>query len=231
MGQPELVLRGGDATVQAYRRFLGPDVDGTWSVANMRLRIGADVQNAVLFPVDDVEARRRLVARRGLALEPFGDGFRASDLPVGITPPSVAPSSDAPSSDAPTSDAYVDHVVFTAANRDHAVALFGATLDLDFRLEQPVPGAVGAEVAASQLFFRADDLIVEVVANPQAPEPIALWGLAWRVADVDATRSDLTDKGFEISEVRTGRKRGTRVCTVREPALAIPTLLIDHRPE
>ena len=38
-----------------------------------------------------------------------------------------------------------------------------------------------------------------------------LWGLSWRVADIDATRARLLAAGVDVSEVRAGRKPGTRV--------------------
>ena len=41
----------------------------------------------------------------------------------------------------------------------------------------------------------------------------SLWGLSWRVADIDATRARLLAAGIDVSEVRNGRKPGTRVMT------------------
>ena len=42
------------------------------------------------------------------------------------------------------------------------------------------------------------------------------------------TRERLVAGGVEVSEVRTGRKPGTRVATVRDRALGTPTLLIEQ---
>jgi hypothetical protein len=55
-----------------------------------------------------------------------------------------------------------------------------------------------------------------------------LWGLSWRVADIGATRTRLGSAGLDVSEVRTGRKPGTRVLTVRNGTCGIPTLLIER---
>jgi len=55
-----------------------------------------------------------------------------------------------------------------------------------------------------------------------------LWGLSWRVADIDATRARLASSGVDVSEVRTGRKPGTRVVTVRSSTCGIPTLLVER---
>ena len=55
-----------------------------------------------------------------------------------------------------------------------------------------------------------------------------LWGLSWRVANIDATRARLVSAGVDVSEVRTGRKPGTRVLTVRNGTCGIPTLLVER---
>ncbi len=52
------------------------------------------------------------------------------------------------------------------------------------------------------------------------------FGLAWRVADVDAARERLHRAGFRVDPVRRGRKPGTRVATVRSRTCGVPTLLI-----
>src|SRR5260370_16145729 len=78
------------------------------------------------------------------------------------------------------------------------------------------------------MFFRCGDLIVEVVHRPDdAAADKAhdrLWGLSWRVADIDATRARLAAAGVDVSEVRTRRKPGTRglnvwggTCRTRTP--------------
>jgi len=54
-----------------------------------------------------------------------------------------------------------------------------------------------------------------------------LRGLCWRVADIDATHARLTADGVDVSEVRTGRKPGTRVMTVRNGTCGVPTLLVQ----
>jgi hypothetical protein len=80
------------------------------------------------------------------------------------------------------------------------------------------------------MFFRCGDLIVEVVKRPVAGGDQThdkLWGLSWRVADIDAARARLMDAGIETSEVRLGRKPGTRVMNVRTGACGIQTLMLQ----
>jgi hypothetical protein len=57
-----------------------------------------------------------------------------------------------------------------------------------------------------------------------------LWGMSWRVADIDATRARLVAAGVSVSEVRNGRKPGTKVLTVRNSTCGIPTLLVERTP-
>jgi hypothetical protein len=47
------------------------------------------------------------------------------------------------------------------------------------------------------------------------------------VADIDATHARLAQAGVDVSEVRTGRKPGTRVMTVRSGTCGVPTLLVQ----
>ena len=60
------------------------------------------------------------------------------------------------------------------------------------------------------MFFRCGDLIVEVVCRPVAGGDSRydrLWGLSWRVADIDATRARLAAAGMGVTEVRIGASR------------------------
>ena len=86
------------------------------------------------------------------------------------------------------------------------------------------------------MFFRCGDLIVEVTHRPGKPseagqdslqDTASLRGMCWRVADIDATHARLIAAGIDVSEVRTGRKPGTRVMTVRNGTCGVPTLLVQ----
>jgi hypothetical protein len=47
------------------------------------------------------------------------------------------------------------------------------------------------------------------------------------VPDADAARARLLDAGVDASEVRAGRRPGTRVLTVKSGTCGVPTLLIE----
>jgi hypothetical protein len=73
-------------------------------------------------------------------------------------------------------------------------------------------------------------LIVEVAHKPgktEADAPDRLRGICWRVTDIDATHARLVAAGVDVSEIRTGRKPGTRVMTVHSSTCSVPTLLVQ----
>jgi len=119
----------------------------------------------------------------------------------------------------------LDHVVVSTEDPERAAALYGARLGLDMALDR------SHQECGQLMFFRCGDLIVEVVRRPVAGADKThdkLWGLSWRVADIDATRARLMTAGVDVSEVRTGRKPGTRVLSVRNGACGIHTLLLER---
>jgi catechol 2,3-dioxygenase-like lactoylglutathione lyase family enzyme len=119
----------------------------------------------------------------------------------------------------------LDHVVIATGEPERAAALYGARLGLDMSLDLSRP-----DWGARLMFFRCGDLVVEVVhrldeANGSGSDK--LWGLSWCVDDVEAARARLASSGLDVSEVRTGRRPGTRVFTMRTGALGVPTLMIQ----
>jgi catechol 2,3-dioxygenase-like lactoylglutathione lyase family enzyme len=123
----------------------------------------------------------------------------------------------------------LDHVVVSTGDIERAAALYGARLGLDMALDRSHPDW------GHLMFFRCGDLIVEVVRRRHAgAEQTAeqthdqLWGLSWRVEDIDATRARLVGAGIDVSEVRAGRKPGTRVMSVRDGTCGIATLLLER---
>jgi catechol 2,3-dioxygenase-like lactoylglutathione lyase family enzyme len=123
----------------------------------------------------------------------------------------------------------MDHVVIATADPERAAALYGARLGLDMALDRSHPDW------GRLMFFRCGDLVVEIVQRPGAAANAdtahdKLWGMSWRVADIDATRARLASASVDVSEVRVGRKPGTRVATVHSGTCGIPTLLVERTP-
>ncbi|MBA2399552.1 MAG: VOC family protein [Bradyrhizobium sp.] len=122
----------------------------------------------------------------------------------------------------------MDHVVVSTDDPERAAALYGARLGLDMALDRSHPDW------GRLMFFRCGDLIVEVTHRPGKPGDRTqdkvqdkLRGMCWRVADADATHARLTAAGVDVSEIRNGRKPGTRVMTVRKGTCGVPTLLVQ----
>lgn len=118
----------------------------------------------------------------------------------------------------------LDHLVVSTSDPERAAALYGARLGLDMALDRSHPDW------GRLMFFRCGDLIIEVTHRPgkQADTtPDKLYGLCWRVADIEATHARLVQAGADVSEIRTGRKPGTRVMTVRKGTCGVPTLLVQ----
>ncbi len=123
--------------------------------------------------------------------------------------------------------AALDHVVVSTSDPERAAALYGARLGLDMALDRSHPDW------GRLMFFRCGDLIVEVTHRPGKEGDASdtsqdrLRGLCWRVADMDATHARLVQAGVDVSEIRNGRKPGTRVMTVRSGTCGVPTLLVQ----
>ena len=121
----------------------------------------------------------------------------------------------------------LDHIVIDTPNPDRALGLYGARLGLDLALDRTAP-----QWKTRFLFFRTGGLTFEVIHrlgethDPAAPDRI--WGLTWDVADLAAAHARLAAAGFNISDIRTGRKPGSTVFTVRDGTMGVPTLFIAH---
>ena len=119
----------------------------------------------------------------------------------------------------------MDHIVVSTGDPERAAALYGARLGLDMALDRSHPDW------GRLMFFRCGDLIVEIVHRPGAavdPARDKLYGMSWRVDNADATRARLAAAGIDVSDIRTGRKPGTRVLTARSGTCGIPTLLVER---
>ena len=123
----------------------------------------------------------------------------------------------------------LDHVVVATRDPERARRFFGEHLGIRLALDRSFP-----ERGLRLLFFRLGGITIEVASTlaEQSSEPgqDVFHGLAWTVAGIDALHARLRDGGVGVSEIRTGHKPGTRVCSLREAVHGVPTLLIEHPP-
>ena len=122
----------------------------------------------------------------------------------------------------------LDHVVINTPNPDRAAALYGARLGLRLALDRS-----NADWDMRLMFFRTGALTVELAHRMSAGignQPDKLYGLSWRVADIEAAHARLTRAKAAVSPIRAGRRPGTRVFTVREGTMNTPTLILSAEP-
>ena len=194
---------------------------------------------SLAFGTDDLEAAHRQAERRGLNPSDIGIGvgadyFRCDDaVSAGVRTFIVKPkrtslySADQP----PTGNVTrLDHIVINTPNPERALAHYGARLGLRLALDRTNP-----DWGARLIFFRTGGLTIEILhrldENEDPSTPDTLWGLSWGVDDIGLAHARLSDAGVDVSEVRTGRKPGTEVFTVRSHTLGIPTLFIAQSPK
>jgi catechol 2,3-dioxygenase-like lactoylglutathione lyase family enzyme len=185
------------------------------------------------FHVEAIPAALKLIERRGLTPRPTRPSAALIDvggLTMALTDEAPWPVAPAEAG-TPAAVAALDHVVVATPNAERALANYGARFGLDLRLDRE-----NAQWGARQLFFRCSGAVFEVGASLKTPPsdgPDRFGGLAWRVDDPAAIHARLAAAGFDVSELRKGRKPGTQVFTVRHaPDGAslggVPTLMIQQ---
>lgn len=201
---------------------------------------------SLAYEVADADMAHHALGRRGLSPSEIGEGastdlgtgerrewkrFRCADAACGGVKTFILQHTDGalPDTDARGAGAVssLDHLVINTPNPERAVALYGARLGLRFALDR-----TAEEWKTRFLFFRLGGLTLEVIHRlDQAQEPDGpdhIWGLTWAVADLEAAQARLEAAGRAVSEIRVGRKPGSRVFTVKDGTLGIPTLFIAH---
>ena len=228
---------GAGPTGEALRRWLSAHGEGPVGLA---------------FGTDDAAACRAQLAERGLEPGPVEQGMGRDvesgafrewlrvALPVArtrgvvlfaiqqLSPAELLPRMPAVGDESAAITA-LDHAVVRSPDAEAARALYGDRLGLRLALDREFP-----QWGARLIFFRVGGVTVEIAAElgaaPAADAGDRLWGLSWRVGDADAARARLVAAGFDVSEVRPGRRPGTRVLTVRDGTLGVPTLVLEARP-
>ena len=200
---------------------------------------------SLAFAVADITKAHRRLTRLGLAPDEIADGqsqdvtsgasmswqrIRASDdFTHGVRMFFLQRSEplSSPADPAPDAIEALDSLVLSTPNPDRAAALYGARLGLDMALDRTVPG-----LDTRFLFFRCgNDLVVEVIHRLKdgvGAGPDRIWGLSWRTADIAAAQGRLRGAGLEVSDIREGRKPGSKVATVKTGTFGVPTLLIQQ---
>jgi catechol 2,3-dioxygenase-like lactoylglutathione lyase family enzyme len=145
-------------------------------------------------------------------------------VPVRVVP---ARDGEPPEATAPGTVDGIDHVVVQTPDADRAIALWRDRLGVRLAFDRAFP-----DRGLRLVFFRSGGITLEFATPHPAPAGVAgpdhLWGISYRVVDLDAVRERLAAGGVDVSEVRPGHKTGTRVVTVRSGTAGIPTLLLEE---
>ena len=224
--------------------LIAPHGDG--ELANrLRARLsqqGAGLQS-IVFSSDAIEEDRRIFERRALNPDAIQTGqstdlesgrvrewkrFRIADAQTGGVRLFVLQRSESDSLkiNNPAANALsgLDHLVVSTANPDRAAALYGARLGLRLTLD-----ISNSERDMRLLSFKAGSTRIELshrISKLSYTEPDKLWGITWRTNDIEGARERMHSQGLNVSEVRKGMSRGTRVFTVRDGTLNVPTLVL-----
>jgi hypothetical protein len=115
----------------------------------------------------------------------------------------------------------IDHVVMLTPSLDRTI---GDLEDQGIELRRIREGETGMGTYR-QAFFRVGRPILEVV---EADDPVRLWGITFKTADIDAAAELLGDK---LGRVKDAVQPGRRIATVRKEAgLGLPVALISPKP-
>jgi len=166
-----------------------------------------------------VDVRLAGIFREGVYREPLYrlDQTAANGLRIHITETEFLPLAQ---DDVET--CRIDHIVLRSNDGDACVRLLAEQLGLRLALDQEKP-----EWGGRMLFFRNGKLTLEVIA-PEGGLKAGdyFWGFALKVADMEAEHTRLQEAGVNVSELRNGRKPGTRVATVKSHSGGVPALLV-----
>jgi catechol 2,3-dioxygenase-like lactoylglutathione lyase family enzyme len=126
----------------------------------------------------------------------------------------------------PATDVAIDHVVVRTPNPERAIALWRDRLGLRLALDRAFP-----ERGLRLLFFRSGGLTFEFAASEPPPAERdgadVLYGISYRVPDLERRRERLLAAGVDVSPIRPGMRPGTSVATVRSATAGVPTLLLQ----
>ncbi|MHA7857340.1 MAG: VOC family protein [Henriciella sp.] len=224
--------------------LLAPNGEGETASKLREMTEDGAVLTSLVYRSDDLAQDHHEMKRRGLSPEDVSGGdstnedsgasrtwqrFRIPDASMAGIKTFVL-QTDAPlvaAHPAPGSVSALDHLVINTPNPERAVANYGARLGLRFALDR-----TAEQWKTRFLFFRLGGLTLEVInrlgeeQDPDAPDHI--WGLTWETDDLAAAHARLVSAGLDVSEIRTGRKPGSEVFTVRNGTQNVPTLFIAH---
>jgi catechol 2,3-dioxygenase-like lactoylglutathione lyase family enzyme len=206
-----------DAATRAYELLLGVRASSRDAIQRLQLGRGA-VELAPGKP--GLHSLRFATAGDEAAAWPTEtEAFHGLCVRIGPALDAAGPAASHDAVDA------IDHVVIHSPDLDRARALWRDRLGLRLALDREFPAR-----GLRMLFFRSGGVTLEFVGTLTPPAdpggPDGLYGVAYRVSDIEACRARLLHSGLDVSTIRSGHKPGTSVATVRSGTEDVPTLLL-----
>lgn len=213
--------------------IIGPDGPHAYDYVRDLLKGKPAALTSLAFAADDLDSSHHILARRGLNPSEITESrngrrkFRCPDEVCHGIKTFILSGPSPSGSNSSQSKMSLDHIVINTPNPDRAIAHYGARLGIRFALDR-----TNNDWGARFLFFKLDDVVLEVIHRlGKTQDPTAndeTWGLTWKVDDLEKHWKRLRNAEVETSDIRTGRKPGTRVFTVKSHTDGIPTLFLEQ---
>ena len=235
-----------DRTLLEYCELIGVDPrsadETSLRLENIELRV-ASAEEGARSGIETVGLIGEVGGQRGRWTLGSRDASAAagrSEVPF-ETDAGLAAASEPPGSTDPAAIHAVDHIVIRSRDVDGTRRLFEEGFGLRVLFDREFP-----DWKVRLCMCRVGDAVLEIAgalaqsADQDAsgqPDEVGgaagekprdrLWGVTWRVRDIEAAHARISSAGFDTSDVRTGRRPGTRVFTVRDRTGGVPTLIIQ----
>lgn len=225
--------------------LMGPEGEGDTPDRLREITANGAVLTTLVYRSDDIASDHHLSKRRGLDPSEIGDGgsidtntgaqrawqrYRIPDERMAGVKTFVLQHKEGELPQREVVSGAVtqlDHLVVNTPNPERTVATYGGRLGLHLALDR-----TAEQWNTRFLFFRLGGLTLEIInrlddaSDPSGPDSI--WGLTWATDDLEAAHQRLSEAGVLVSDIRKGRKPGSRVFTVKSGTQDVPTLFIHH---
>lgn len=211
-------VRDLDGATGAYELLLG--IPASSSDGHRRLQLHRGAVELVQGPPGLDSLCFAGSGEKALAWPTHPEAFHGLHVRLGLPLAPIVPATLADAVDA------IDHIVIQSPDLERAQALWRDRLGLRLALDREFPAR-----SLRMLFFRSGGVTLEFVGTLAPSQDISgpdrLYGIAYRVGDLEACRRRLLNGGVDVSAVRPGHKPGTCVATVRSGSADVPTLLVS----
>ena len=240
-GVATAVFAAGNTAIE----LMGPDGNGGTADRLREITVNGAVLTSLVYRSDDITGDHHLSKRRGLEPSEIRDGgstdmnigsqrawqrYRISDARMAGVKTFVLQHKTGELPDRQIVSGAVtelDHLVVNTPNPERTVATYGGRLGLHLALDR-----TAEQWNTRFLFFRLGGLTLEIInrldakSDPSGPDSI--WGLTWATDNLQAAHKRLQEAGVVVSDIRTGRKPGSQVFTMKSGTQDVPTLFIHH---